>query len=163
MMTFKMFTAITNSEMERKYFSAPRLNDLTPAKLNYYELKPLAVQTTYPGLAFDFNFGLRLKIPAGNWHVKILDHDSEIVCFDEKISDTLLVSKEKFFVRREFFLRLDGQEVFRHLCDPANRHVHFYLENSGMIKFLSSRTLKSFARSGTAACPARLNLTCRSS
>ena len=118
--------------MERKYFSAPRLNELTPANFAYYELKPLAVQTTYPGLAFDFNFGLRLKIPAGNWHVKILDHDSEIVCFDEKISDTLLVSKEKFFVRWEFFLRLDGQEVFHHLYNPADWNVHFYLENSGM-------------------------------
>lgn len=118
--------------MDAKYFSAPRLNELTPAKLNYHELKPLAVQTTYPGLAFDFNFGLRLQIPAGNWHVKILDHDSEVLCFDEAASDVFLISLEKFFVRWEFFLWLDGQLVFHHLYDPADWNVHFYFFTFGL-------------------------------
>ena len=96
------------------------------------ELKNLSVQTTYPGLAFDFNCGMRLQIPAGNWHVKILDHDSEIVCFDGDISDTLLISLEKFFVRWEFLLWLDGQLIFHHLYDPGDWTIHFYLPNEGL-------------------------------
>ena len=106
--------------MDAKYFSAPRLsgylNQFRPGLFkNSGELENLSVQTTYPGLAFDLNCGMRLAIPAGNWHVKILDHDSEIVCFDEDASDVLLVSLEKFFVRWEFFLQLDGKEIFHHL------------------------------------------------
>ncbi|MBE8950808.1 MAG: hypothetical protein SR3Q1_09460 [Quinella sp. 3Q1] len=96
------------------------------------ELKNLSVQTNYPGLAFDFNCGMRLQIPAGNWHVKILDHDSEIVCFDGDISDTLLISLEKFFVRWEFLLWLDGQLLFHHLYNPGDWTIHFDFPNEGM-------------------------------
>ncbi len=123
--------------MDAKYFSAPRLsNGLKQVTFGTVwregELKNLSVQTTFPGLAFDFNCGMRLAIPAGNWHVKILDHDSEIVCFDEDASDVLLVSLEKFFVRWEFFLWLDGQEIFHHLWDPGDWTVHFNFLPSGM-------------------------------
>ena len=123
--------------MDAKYFSAPRLshylNQFRPGSFkDYGELNPLSIRTTYPGLAFDFNMGMRLQIPAGNWHVKILDHDSEIVCFDEDASDVLLVSLEKFFVRWEFFLWLDGQLVLHHLYDPTDWNVHFNFLISGM-------------------------------
>ena len=130
MTTFKTSTAITNSDMEFKYFCAPKLRGFL-SELNFGtfknlgEVKPLVVRTTYPGLMFDFNCGMRLQIPAGNWHVKILDHDSEIVCFDEDASNVLLILLEKFFVRWEFFLWL-------HLYDPADWFVHFYFLRSGM-------------------------------
>ncbi len=122
--------------MNFKYFSAPRLCKYENISFESFkeigQLKPPAIKTSYPGLAFDFNCGMRLQIPAGNWHVKILDHDSEVVCFDEDISDTLLISLEKFFVRWEFFLWLDGQLVFHHLYDPTDWRVHFYYYPSGM-------------------------------
>ena len=55
-----------------KYFCAPNLREVLPAvKLGMLDylgesptLRPLAIQTTYPGLAFDFNCGMRLQIPA---------------------------------------------------------------------------------------------------
>ena len=137
MTTSKTFTAITNSEMDARYFSAPRLwpypNQLKPGIFkDYGELAPLTIRTTFQGLAFDFNCGMRLQIPAGNWHVKIFDHDSEVLCFDEDASDVLLISLEKFFVRWEFFLWLDGQLVFHHLYDPTDENVHFAFPTSGM-------------------------------
>ena len=123
--------------MDARYFSAPRLyEDITQYKVGTFkdfgELRPLAIQTTYPGLAFDFNCGMRLQIPKGNWHVKIIDYDSEIVCFDEDVSDVFLVSLEKFFVRWAFALWLDGQFVFSHIFEPKDRLVHFYFIPSGM-------------------------------
>ena len=123
--------------MDIKYFSAPKLqgalNHAKPGTFNYLgELNPLAIQTTYPGLAFDFNCGLRLKIPKGNWHVKILDFDSEIICFEENVSDVVLISLEKFFVHWAFALWLDGQFVFAHTFDPNNLRVHFNFLPSGM-------------------------------
>ena len=123
--------------METRYFCAPRLSKFLshykPGTFKHLgELKPLAVRTTCPGLAFDFNCGLRLQIPEGNWHVKILDFDSEIVCFDEDVSDTLLISMEKFFVRWQFLLWLDGQLVVDHTFNPEDWRVHFYFQTSGM-------------------------------
>ena len=124
--------------MQRKYFCAPKCREglkyISPGKFDDFGevSRPLTVRTTYSGLAFDFNCGLRLQIPAGNWHAKIFDHDSEIVCFDEDVSDVLLVSMEKFFVRWEFLLWLDGQLVFGHVFDPTDWRVHFDYPPSGM-------------------------------
>ena len=134
----------STATMNFKYFCTPRLSDYSlphrPIFEHHDELKPLAVQTTYPGLAFDFNCGMRLQIPAGNWHVKILDHDSEVVCFDEDASDVLLISLEKFFVRWEFYLWLDGQLVFHHLYDPTDWKVRFNFLARG----LGDRIILSF-------------------
>ena len=138
MTTFRTFTVITNSvtKMKFKYFSAPRLHqylNVKPGLFEYLgEFKSLAIQTTYPNLSFDFNCGLRLRIPEGNWHVKIIDYDSEIVCFEDDVSDVLLVSLEKFFVHWAFALWLDGQFVFAHIFDPKDKFVHFYYPSSGM-------------------------------
>ena len=123
--------------MKLKYFCAPRLReyllDFTLGQFSVLnESRPLTIQTTYPGRAFDFNCGLRLQIPPGNWHVKILDCDSEVVCFNEDISDTLLISLEKFFVRWGFALWLDGEQIFNYRLDLKGQRVHFYFPWSGM-------------------------------
>ena len=123
--------------MEMKYFCAPRLREHLPHYKPYAfkhvgELRPLAIKTTCPGLEFDFNCGLRLRIPKGNWHVRILDFDSEIICFDEDVSDILLISLEKFFVRWQFQLWLDGQLVVDHTFNPEGWLVHFWFLTSGM-------------------------------
>lgn len=126
--------------MNVKYFCAPNLREVLPeAKPCLFDYLgespedfPPTIQTTYPGLAFDFNCGMRLQIPAGNWHVKILDGNSEVVCFDDDVSDVVLISPEKFFVRRRFLLWLDGKFVFDYLYDATNRRVHFYFYHAGM-------------------------------
>lgn len=126
--------------MNIKYFCAPKLREILPTvKQGTFDfigespvVRPLTAQTDYPGLAFDFNCGLRLQIPEGNWHVKIVDYDTEIVCFDEDISNTVLISLEKFFVRWEFYLWLDGELLFAYKFDPAGLRVHFYFPLSGM-------------------------------
>lgn len=95
-------------------------------------VRPLAVQTTLAGLSFDFNMGLRLHIPAGNWHVTVFDCDSSEIFFDENISDTLLISLEKFFVRWGFIIRLDGDIVFKHKFSPEDKKVHVCFLPTGM-------------------------------
>ena len=73
------------------------MDDLKPKTFIFSEesptTRPLAIQTTYPDLAFDFNMGFRLQIPAGNWHAKIWDVDSKIIFFDEDVSDTDSIPK----------------------------------------------------------------------
>lgn len=126
--------------MNIRYFCAPKLSEHLPdIHAGYFDrleespsIRQLTIRTTYPGLAFDFNCGMRLQIPAGNWHVKISDHDSEIVCFDDDVSDTCLISLEKFFVRWEFLLWFDGMLVFNHRFAPTDWSVHFRYPLSGM-------------------------------
>ena len=84
------------------------------------------------GVRFDFNLGLRLFIPEGNWHVKISDNASKIVLFDQDISDTLLISAEKFFIRWEIELSLNGQKVFHHIFNAEGKKVHFQFFETGM-------------------------------
>lgn len=123
--------------MDVRYFSTPRLRDrladFKPGQFTVLnEFRPLAINTTYSGLAFDFNSGLRLKIPHGNWHVKIFDYDSDVVCFEQDVSDILLISLEKFFVRWAFALWLDAEPVFTYLFNPESQLVHFNFLKSGM-------------------------------
>lgn len=75
------------------------------------------------GLNIDFNSGLRLDIPAGDWHVKISDYDSEIVFFDEDISDTRLVSFEKYYVHWQVDVSFEGKLVFSHTFDMTEQSV----------------------------------------
>ncbi len=42
----------------------------------------VAGETGIEGLRVDFNNGLRLQVPAGNWHVTIGDYDSGLVFYD---------------------------------------------------------------------------------
>ena len=81
---------------------------------------------------FDFKKGFRLKVPEGNWHVKVWDSESEIVFFDNVVSNVVVISLEKFFVRWEFEIFLDGKFIFRHRYDPAGFNVHFRIPPTGM-------------------------------
>ena len=126
--------------MDIRYFCAPRLREYLPliksSALDFLgespAVRPLAVQSPFAGLRFDFNMGLRLQIPAGNWHVTIFDCDGSDIFFDETVSDTLLISLEKFFVRWGFIIRRDGHIVFMHEFSPVDKKVHVCLPMSGM-------------------------------
>jgi len=117
-----------NSEFFLDYIEPGAFNSLGELP----STRPLTIGTTVKGLAFDFNCGLRLKIPAGNYHVKIFDHDSETLCFEGNVSDTLLISIEKFFVRWEFFIYRKGKLLFHYILNPTGRKVHFHYLKSGI-------------------------------
>ena len=95
-------------------------------------LPPLTMKVEKYGVQFDFNKGLRLYVPAGNWRVKIWDATSQIIFFDGNASDVIFISLEKFFINWEFELYLDGNLVFHHRYNPAGRNVHFYIPLTGM-------------------------------
>ena len=87
-------------------------------------------ETGIDGLLIDFNYGLRLQIPEGNWHVRIVDADSEYVFFDDDISAVTLISVEKYYIEWEIAIWLDGEPVFYHQFDPRGQHVHFKLNRA---------------------------------
>ena len=93
-------------------------------------LPSITGETGIDELLIDFNYGLRLQIPEGNWHVRIVDAASEYIFFDEDISCVTLISVEKYFIEWEIAIWLDGEPVFYHQFDPRGQHVHFQLNRA---------------------------------
>ncbi len=80
-------------------------------------------ETGIDGLKIDFNNGIRLQVPEGNWHVTIGDYDSGLVFYDRDISKTIVISMEKFYVHWQVEVFRDGTPVFAHIFDPAGQKV----------------------------------------
>ena len=87
-------------------------------------------ETGIEGLKLDFNAGLRLEVPGGNWHVKITDADSELVFFDYDIAEKTLLSMEQFFIRWQVEVSRNGERVFVHTFDATEQEVCFVLQDN---------------------------------
>lgn len=83
-------------------------------------------ETAVPGLRLDFNCGLRLQVPAGNFHVCIADYDSGKVFLDEDVSDVLLISVEKYYIHWQVEVWQAEKPVLAHVftLEPGTK-VHF--------------------------------------
>lgn len=61
--------------------------DNPPAAIRSYAVfdpGPLTCKTDIAGLEFDFNYGARIKVPVGDWRVKIMDRDSFNTLYEAK-------------------------------------------------------------------------------
>ena len=99
---------------------------------------PIACETGIEGLRLDFNFGLRLELPEGNFHVKISDYDSEMIFLDENLSDVRLISLEKNFIRWRVEIYLNGKKIFEHKLDLENRPVLIAIRLTGLGDIIST-------------------------
>ena len=79
--------------------------------------------TGFPGLRLDFNFGLRLDVPEGNFRVKISDFDTEQIFFDKYISGSRLISVEHYFIRWHVEVFSDDEKIFDHTLSLAGQPV----------------------------------------
>ncbi len=100
------------------------------AKLGTHLAGPVAGETGLPGLKIDFNDGLRLQVPAGNWHVTIGDYDSGMVFYDQDVSETLLISMEKYYVHWQVEVLRDGAPAFAHVFDPVGQKIRVVFNTS---------------------------------
>ena len=129
---------IDTSDLENTPDFAPNFPALTdaPAIQNFlldvmkiYDVRDAAIvapifgETGIDGLRMDFNFGLRLEVPHGNFHVTIGDADSGQIFFERDLSDVRLISVEKNFIRWQVEVTLDGREIFSHVLDLAGQSV----------------------------------------
>ena len=81
--------------------------------------------TGIEGLKLDFNSGLRLAVPRGNFRVRITERLTGLVFFDNAVTETVLISLEKYFIRWQVEIWQDGAPVFSHAFDPAGKLVRF--------------------------------------
>ena len=94
-------------------------------------------ETGIDGLRLDFNCGLRLIVPEGDFHVRIGDYDSEEILFEQDVSEVCLISWEKYYIRWSVEVFLDGKLVLAHVFDPHNQRVHFDCSDAAMGDFLA--------------------------
>lgn len=80
-------------------------------------------ETNIEGLRLDFNFGLRIDVPEGNFHLTIGDFDSGMVFLDEDLSNVRLISVEKYFIRWQVKVFLDGEEILSHVLNLKGQPV----------------------------------------
>ena len=89
-------------------------------------------ETGIDGLRLDFNFGLRLDVPEGNFRVVIGDADTGENFFNECISGGRILSVEQYFIRWRVEIFLDGAKVFEHTLNLEGQKVMLVFRQSGL-------------------------------
>lgn len=98
--------------------------DTTPKKpYVVFDPGPLTCKTDIEGLEFDFNYGARIKVPAGNWRVKILDRDSFNTLYDATASDVLVTSTKKYYINFRLEIYHEDKPVFSHDLNLSRKKV----------------------------------------
>ncbi|MBR2178988.1 MAG: autotransporter strand-loop-strand O-heptosyltransferase [Selenomonadaceae bacterium] len=118
-----------------RFFYGPSLThipkDILAKILSYFHSNnltnsPIIGKINIPGISMDFNFGLRLEIPAGNkYHIKVRDYYNDVGLFDEEIENTTLISAEKLFVHWHVTISQNGNVLFDYKFNPRGQRVHF--------------------------------------
>lgn len=113
-----LFRSVIKSHFEdESYFDTPIADEIV---------------TGVDGVKLDFNFGLRLEVPQGNWRVKISDFDSGVIFFDKLVSDVRLNSLENYYIHWQVEIYRDGVKVFSHVMDLTGRKVLIVIPKIGM-------------------------------
>ncbi len=55
-------------------------------------------KTEIEGLSFDFNNGLRVSVPKGDYRVKFIDRTHHLTVYDAKASGVMAMSSKRYFV-----------------------------------------------------------------
>ncbi len=93
---------------------------------------PIQGETGIDGLKIDFNNGLRLQVPSGNWHVTISDFDSGLVFYDKNVSEAIIVSMEKYYIHWQVEVFRDRQLVFGHIFDPEGQKIRLFFNSNAI-------------------------------
>ena len=78
------------------------------------------METGIEGMAFDFNLGLRVSLPKGNYRVKFIDRTAHLTVYDAQASGVTATSTKRYFVdwRLEVWERAEGSSdeslIFSH-------------------------------------------------
>ena len=131
--------ALANVEISaRDILNSPQSQDILSAHMQVYGDSaaycdaPIVGRTGIRGLHLDFNFGLRLEVPEGNFRVVIGDYDSAEIFLDEELSDVRLISVEKYFIRWQVEVLCDGVKIFSHVLDLNGRRVTIAAKLDGL-------------------------------
>jgi hypothetical protein len=65
-----------------------------PPKRSFVQFNPgpINLTTSIPGVKLDFNYGVRIQVPEGNYHVRFIDKDTSTILYDAPISGAIATS-----------------------------------------------------------------------
>lgn len=86
---------------------------------------PITGRSGIEGLEFDFNHGARLKVPEGEWRVRLIDSDACVTLYEDKVSDAVVSSTKKYFINFRLEVYREEQLVFEHDYDATGKKVLF--------------------------------------
>ena len=97
-----------------------------PVEKHYvqFDAGPVELETPVPGVKLDFNYGVRMLVPQGNYHVRFIDKDTSTILYDADASNCLVTSTKKYYINFRVELYKDGKLIFAHDLDLKGRNVH---------------------------------------
>ncbi|MBO4852527.1 MAG: autotransporter strand-loop-strand O-heptosyltransferase [Schwartzia sp.] len=101
-------------------------NPQTPPQKKYvcFNPAPVSLETELPGVKLDFNYGARVLIPKGNYHVRFTDLDTSSILYDADVSEALVTSTKKYYIHFRVEIWKDGQLALTHDLDLKGKVVH---------------------------------------
>lgn len=95
------------------------------AKQPYMVFSPPVVtgETGHKGIYFDFNQGVRVVVPEGNYRVKFIDLDSCLTVYDMKASGVIVTSSKIYYVRFRIEVYKGEKLIFSHDYNAAGKNV----------------------------------------
>lgn len=85
---------------------------------------PVKCSTPLAGVKMDFNYGARVVVPAGNYHVRLTDIDTDSILYDADVSNAMITSTKKFFINFCVEIWKDGKLALVHNLDLKDKVVH---------------------------------------
>jgi len=111
----------TQEDFDQKYFLT-HIKTLFKIPQEVLESRIIG-ETGIDGLRLDFNFGLRLDVPEGNFRVVIGDADTGEIFFDKYASGGRLISVEQHFIRWQVEVYRDDKKIFAHTLNLEGQPV----------------------------------------
>ncbi len=98
----------------------------TAPKKNYVSFNPapVSLETELPGVKLDFNYGARVLIPEGNYHVRLTDLSTSSILYDADVSNALVTSTKKYYIPFRVEVWKDGELKLTHDLGLKGRTVH---------------------------------------
>lgn len=93
----------------------------------------LTQSTPVEGLRFDYNDGLRVHVPKGDYTLTITDLDDGLTVFNGAVNDITITTMKKYYVRFRFELYKGRELVYAHDFDAKGKNVLLRYPSGGVI------------------------------
>ncbi|WP_336762606.1 autotransporter strand-loop-strand O-heptosyltransferase [Asaia sp. VD9] len=104
----------------------------SPSNTAFPDPAPHPTQREAHGIAFDFNAGARISVPAGRWHVTLTDMERSVCLYSDAASNCMILGSKKYFIPARIEVRSldDDSIVVVHEYDCRDREVAILLPGS---------------------------------
>jgi len=102
--------------------------------LTFFYVPPVPTQQgpEGSGIYFDFNFGCRIFLPSGDWHVIISDEEKGHVFGNTAVKEGLIESQLKYFIPFNFKIFNSGELIMDYRMDLFDQPILLQLDSAAL-------------------------------